>query len=99
MRDNCFFNVEFFTTIEVHKASLLILKTWKQNWKKHIKNSTNLPMELMKEMQQHLMMKQQGQQGRKTKLKSQAPTKVFKVWNFSPKNHDSPTKRLLKFQS
>ncbi len=56
-------------------------------------------MELMKEMQQHLMMKQQGQQGRKTKLKSQAPTKVFKVWNFSPKNHDSPTKRLLKFQS
>jgi hypothetical protein len=36
-------------------------------------------MELMKEMQQHLMMKQQGQHGRKTKLKSQAPTKVFKV--------------------
>ncbi len=99
MKDNCFFNVEFSTTIEVHKASFLILKTWKQDQKKHIKTSTNLLVHLMKEMQQHPMMRQQGQHGRKAKGKSQVPTKVLRVWNFNPKNRNNRIRRLVKFQS
>jgi hypothetical protein len=33
----------------------------------------------MKEMQQHPMMKQHGQHGRKTKGNNQAPTKVLRI--------------------
>jgi hypothetical protein len=36
-------------------------------------------VELIKEMKQHPIMKQHGQHGRKTKEKSQTPTKVLRV--------------------